>query len=217
MKRRLAAVLAGLLTLGLAAATPATAAKKRRHRAAPCSLSGSKTLLSTRDARVFYRTKSGTTTEYACLFARKRRFELGSGDSEPGGSGDTVSLEALSGSYIAYVLGHFDDSTRYDPTFKGFPSTVVAINLSTGAQLRFPAVAARPPASSVSDLVLGKNGSFAWIGTGGGAAEVHRLKAGDAADTLLDSGTDVEAGSLALGRATLYWTKGGRPFSAPLG
>jgi len=193
-------------------------AKKRKH-SPSCSLSGSKTLLTTRDARVFYKTssKTGTTTEYACLFVRNKRFELASGDSEPGGSGDTASLETLSGSYVAYVLGHYDDSTRYDPSFAGFPATVVSINLSTGAQLRFPAVAAKPPASGVSDLVLRGNGSFAWIGSGAGATEVHRLKVGDAADTTLDSGTGIQAGSLGLGGGTLYWTKGGMPFSAPLG
>jgi hypothetical protein len=199
----------------LATAPSADAAKKRRH-PARCSLTGSKTLLQTRDARVFYRTKSGTTTEYACLFARNKRFELGSGDSDPGGSGDTVSLERLGGSYVAFVLGHFDDSQRYNPNPTGFAATVVAINLSTAAQLRFPAVASRPPSSSVSDLVLARNGSFAWIGTGAGATEVHRLKAGDATDTVLDSGADIQTDSLALGGATLYWTKGGKAVSAPL-
>jgi hypothetical protein len=151
------------------------------------------------------------------MFVRNRRFPLASGDSEAGGAGDTASLEVLAGSYVAFVRGHYDDSTRYDPAFQGFPSTVAAINLSTGAELDFPAVAAKPPASAVSDLVLRRNGSFAWIGSGGGATEVHRLKVGDAADTVLDSGTDIQAGSLALGGGTLYWTRGGRPFSAPLG
>src|SRR5437899_2515058 len=205
----------GVLAATLAVAAPAAIARKKRHRPAPCSLSGSKTLLATRDARVFYRTKSGTATEYACMFLRNKRFPLATGDSEPGGSGQTASLETLAGSYVAFVLGRFDDSQRYNPDFKGFPESVVGINLSTGAQLSFPAVAANPSASSVSDLVLRKNGSFAWIGSGGGATEVHGFKAGDAADTVLDSGTDIQAGSLALGGGTLYWTKAGRPSSAP--
>src|SRR4051794_3439644 len=96
-----------LLAAWLALAPPAALAKKRKHRPAPCSLSGSKTLLQTRSARVFYRTdaKRGTTTEYACLFARNKRFPLASGDSEPGGSGDTASLETLSGSWVAFARG----------------------------------------------------------------------------------------------------------------
>lgn len=208
-----------LLGIGLALAPPAALAKKRKHRPAPCSLTGSKTLLQTKGARVFYRTdvKRATTTEYACLFARNRRFVLASGDSEAGGSGDTASLEALSGSWVAFVRGRFDDSTRYDPSFQGFPESAVGINLSTGAQLAFPAVTGSPTSSAVTDLVLGRNGSFAWIGSGGARTEVHRLKAGQGTDTVLDSGAGIQAGSLALGGGTLYWMKGGSVFTAPLG
>jgi hypothetical protein len=208
--------IAGLIAL-LAVAPPPAIAKKRKHRPAPCSLTGSKTLLQTKDARVFYRTSRGTTTEYACMFARNRRFALASGDSEAGGSGDTASLETLSGSWVAFARGRFDDSTRYDPSFQGFPESAVGINLSTGAQLSFPAVTGNPTASAISDLVLGKNGSFAWIGSGGGRTEVHRLKAGDGADAVLDSGPGIQAGSLALGGGALYWMKGGSVLTAPLG
>src|SRR5947199_8677875 len=69
------AVLALLLGMALALAPPALA-KKHRHHPPRCSLSGSKTLLQTKDARVFYRTSRGTTTEYACMFARNKRFAL---------------------------------------------------------------------------------------------------------------------------------------------
>jgi hypothetical protein len=211
-------VIVGLVAL-LAVAPSAALAKKRKHRPAPCSLTGSKTLLQTKNARVFYRTdvKRGTTTEYACMFARNKRFALASGDSEAGGSGDTASLETLSGSWVAFARGHFDDSTRYDPSFQGFPESAVGINLSTGAQLAFPALSGSPAPSTVSDLVLGKNGSFAWIGSGGGRTEVHRLKAGEGTDAVLDSGAGIQAGSLALGGGTLYWMKGGSVFTAPLG
>jgi hypothetical protein len=208
--------LALALVATFASAPPALA---KKHKPARCSLSGSKTLLATRDARVFTKTaaKSGTTTEYACLYARNKRFALASADSDVGGSGQTASLERLAGSYVAFVLGRFDDSERYNPDFKGFPESVVAINLSTGARLVFPAVAAKPDVSSVSDLVLARNGSFAWIGSGAGATEVHRYRSGDTADSVLDSGTGIQAESLALAGATLYWMRGGTAVSAPLG
>jgi hypothetical protein len=45
---------------------------------------------------------------------------------------------------------------------------------------------------------------------------VHRLDAGDAADTVVDSGADVQAGSLALASSTIYWTKAGNPASTPI-
>jgi hypothetical protein len=68
----------------------------------------------------------------------------------------------------------------------------------------------------VSDLVLSRSGSFAWIGSGPAGNEVHRLNVGDTADTVLDAGPDVQAGSLALARSTIYWTKAGKPASAAI-
>jgi hypothetical protein len=216
---RRAAPAAVLLALALAF-SPAADARKKRHKPAPCSLSGSKTLLATRDSRVFYRddTKKGTVSEYACLFARNKRFLLASGDDSPGGTGDNASLEQLSsGGYVAFALSHYDDSQRYNPSFVGFPWRVVAINLSTGAQLSFPAFTGNPTTASVTDLVLAPDGSFAWIGQSAGNREVHRLNAGDAAHTVLDSGAGIQTGSLALGGKTLYWTKAGSPVSAAIG
>lgn len=212
--------MAGALLALAVAFSPAADARKRKHRPAPCSLSGSKTLLATREARVFYKddTKKGVVSEYACLFSRNKRFLLASGDDEPGGSGDNASLERLSsGGYVAFARSHFDDSQRYNPSFVGFPWRVVAINLSTGAQLSFAPFTGNPTNATVTDLVLASDGSFAWIGTSGGTSEVHRLNSGDANDAVIDSGNDIQTQSLALGGKTLYWTRGGRAVSAQLG
>ena len=197
---------------------PAGEAKQRRHKQAACSLSGSKTVMATAEARLFTKVdrRRGTLSEYACLYSRNRRFLLSVGDMAPGGSGDTTGLPALAGPYVAYVLGHFDDSERYNPEFKGFPNQVVAINLSTAAELRFPAAAGSSPAAKVSDLVLSASGSFAWIGSGSAGNEVHRLDVGDAADTVVDSGPAVQPGSLALAGSTVYWTTATGPASAPI-
>jgi hypothetical protein len=91
------------------------------------------------------------------------------------------------------------------------------VNLSTLAPLRFPAATGSSPSMRVTDLVLASDGSFAWIAAGApNGYEVHRLDAGDAADTVVDSGPNIQPGSLALGGRTLYWTRAGRPSSAPL-
>ena len=188
---------------------PAGEAKQRGHKPkqAACSLSGSKTVMATTEARLFTKVdrRRGTLSEYACLYSRNRRFLLSVSDTAPGGSGDTTGLPVLAGPYVAYVLGHFDDSERYNPEFKGFPDQVVAINLSTAADLRFPAAAGSSPAAKVSDLVLSASGSFAWIGSGSAGNEVHRLDVGDAADTVVDSGAGVQPDLLALARSTIYW------------
>jgi hypothetical protein len=72
------------------------------------------------------------------------------------------------------------------------------------------------PSAIVSDLVLSKSGSFAWIGSGPAGNEVHRFDVGDAGDTVVDSGPDVQAGSLALAGSTIHWTKADKPASAPI-
>jgi hypothetical protein len=207
------------LALALVSA-PVGEARKHGHRPkqAPCSLAGSKTVIATVGARLFTKTDSSrdTLSAYACLYSRNRRFLLSVGDRDPVGSGDTTGRPALAGRYVAYVLGHFDGSERYNPSFRGFPDQVVAINLSTAAEQRFPAVTGDSPSAKVTDLALSKSGSFAWIGSGPVGNEVHRLDVGDAADTVVDSGPDIQPGSLALASSTIYWTKAGNPASAPI-
>jgi hypothetical protein len=197
---------------------PTSEAKKHRAKQAPCSLSGSKTVIATEHARIFTKADAHgeTLSVYACLDSRNRRFLLSVGDTAPGGSGDTTGRPALAGAYVAYALGHFDDSQRYNSDFKGFADQVVAINLSTAAELRFPAAAGNSPSAHVSDLVLSKSGSFAWIGSGTASNEVHRFDVGDTADTVIDSGPNLQAGSLALAGSTIYWTKANKPASAPI-
>jgi hypothetical protein len=92
---------------------------------------------------------------------------------------------------------------------------------------------ARPPTGqqedrSVTDLVLKRNGSVAWISDHWTYAqhpavvnyEVHRFSRDPAnpGRALLDSGADIERDSLTLGadRKTLSWTKGGQPKSGQL-
>jgi hypothetical protein len=182
-------------------------------------MAGSKTVMATTGARLFTRTdpRNDSLLVYACLYARNRRFLLSTADASPGGSGDATRLPALAGRYVAYVRSHFDDAERYNPQFRGFPDEVVALDLSTGARRRSPAATGGSPSAKATDLVLSSTGSFAWIGSGPAGNEVHRLNAGEAADTVVDSGSDVQAGSLALAGSTLYWTKAGRPVSAPIG
>jgi hypothetical protein len=70
-------------------------------------------------------------------------------------------------------------------------------------------------ASPVTDLALSAAGSVAWVRpVGDGVLEVRAL--GRHGERLLDAGPDVEPGSLALSRASVYWTRGGAPHSAPL-
>lgn len=70
-------------------------------------------------------------------------------------------------------------------------------------------------AGAATQIVVSPGGAAAWtrlVKTS--AVEVRAL--GSGGERLLDSGTDVDAKSLALGGSTIYWTKAGTAQSAPL-
>ena len=71
---------------------------------------------------------------------------------------------------------------------------------------------------SVEALVLKPDGSVAWIFESVGAGlPGHSVEAADANGVrLLATGTEIAPHSLALGGSTVYWTQGGKPYSAPL-
>jgi hypothetical protein len=197
------------------AAFPA-GADARRHRSKPtCTPHGSKTIEASPLIRVFSLRNSRTdaTDLYACRYKTRKRFLMGSAE-DLGGSGDAIGIVRLAGLFVAWDSQPFDDSQRYNPSLTGFPSTVMALNTRSGARRSAPAATGNPASSSVSALVLQPTGSFAWIGSGGTAgSEVHRYDAGG--DTVLASGTDIDATSLAASAGTLFWMKAGAAAFAP--
>src|SRR5262249_18811501 len=140
-----------------------------------------------------------------------KRFLLATADDAEG-TGDAVAIVRVAGRFVAWDEQHFDDSERYNPDFKGFPSSVWALDTRSGAKRTAAATSGTPDTSSVESLVLKPNGSFAWIGSGA-TLEVHRYDAAD--DTILDSGPDIDPASLAASAAQLYWLRAGLAHSAP--
>jgi hypothetical protein len=68
---------------------------------------------------------------------------------------------------------------------------------------------------------LTSNGSLAWLDYYGDSARpvpysVHALTAGAEEPVLLDSGSDIDPTSLAVGRGRVYWIKAGAARTAPL-
>ena len=202
MRRLLGAVL-------VLALLPAAAAQAKRT----CNPHGSKTIAANVKLRVFTFRKSGsdTTTMYACRLKTGKRFILASAQ-EAGGTGTAVSLVRVAGNFVVWDAQPFDDSQRYNPSFQGFPSSVNALDPSTGQTRTAPAATGNPAASTVTALVLQLGGSFAWIGSGA-TLEVHRFDA--SGDTVVDSGSDVDPASLAAGGAQLYWLRAGVAHSVP--
>ncbi len=65
-------------------------------------------------------------------------------------------------------------------------------------------------------MAVKSDGSIAWIG-GLGTIPVRGVYVLDkSGQRMLASGPDIDPHSLALVGSTLYWTRGGQPFSAPL-
>jgi hypothetical protein len=61
------------------------------------------------------------------------------------------------------------------------------------------------------------NGSVAWIVNAGEAEGGHQLHAADMMGSrLVASGADIDPKSIAVAGRVLYWTQGGKAFSAPL-
>ncbi len=205
MRGKLAMV--GTLAVMLTVA-PAAGARTSRH-AARCSLVGSRTVLATARARVFRRVRGDTVSVYACLYSRNRRFLLSREEFMQDST--FTRMPALAGRFVAYVLARTDVARRGTPNPTSFPDQVVAIDLASGQRRQFHAASTDSPSTRVSDLALASNGSVAWIGSGPEGNEVY---IGTAGRTLLDRGSGVLAGSLALSRTAIYWTRDGVPRSA---
>jgi hypothetical protein len=66
-------------------------------------------------------------------------------------------------------------------------------------------------------IVVKTDGSVAWIVKTSAFEGGYQVHAADTTGSrLLASGPDIDPASLALGESTVYWTQGGKPFSATL-
>jgi len=222
------------LAIGLTAPASAEAATNQGR----CAKKGSRTVLSGRQARV-YRTPGVLARLHGCLYRTGRSFYLG-GDDCKAPQGKLTYLR-LAGTHVAYL------TTSCPPPGEVTFTSVAVASLRKGRRREFGPYLARSPPSypcfpyepcslgagfnDVTALELKPNGSIAWIGRRRGRYrptspfeevpytlyEVRKAERfGDS--VLLDSGADIDPGSLRLGkgRTTVSWTRGGVESSAPL-
>lgn len=199
------------LTGALVAALSVTgqAASKGGH---GCSPAHSTLLAATTKARVFQTRVMRDThvrATYGCLESRKRPVRFVVPDFPTG-----YDQIRLAGRFVAYVA--------YSDCAADFcdPNNVIVQDLSNA---RRSFADGRLSVANVTSLVVRSNGAAAWIqtsfddnGTSLPGYSVVRAAYGQA-PVVLDTGTDIDPGSLALGGSTLYWTKAGAPVSAALG
>ena len=156
-----------------------------------------------------------------CVYGSRRSFRLGIElvSGSPYASFGVRNV-TLAGSTVAYEsersngTGEFERSERY----------VLVTDLRTGGVLhKVPTGASRHPelkvigAGEVRAIVAKSDGTVAWVNDTVQAEnrfEVHALdKTGE---RVLAVGSNIVPTSLALAGSTLYWTQGGKPFSATL-
>jgi hypothetical protein len=199
-----------ILTFGLTLLPSATADARR---AAVCAKKGGKTIVSTREARVFKK----RAQVYACLRRGRRAFPLGR--NVPPVADDRVGRIRLRGRFVAYL---------WRGSWRG---RVKVKELRRGRTVHDGAltVVARPGFTALSDLELKRNGSIAWIAATNPLDvplmlyplpidylpfwEVSKFDVDGR--VLLDSARDI-GGSLLLRDSTVYWSRGRQIRSAPL-
>lgn len=176
-----------------------------------CGPTGHRTLVSDRRARVFV---SGSHV-FGCARGGARPYDLGRATTCLGGA--LAGPFALSGARVAVALKTCGVDTGR--------SAVVVRRLDTGVVVaRRPATTSGLGAESyvtVSAIVLGASGSYAWITEAASivshrrAIQVHA--AGPAGARILDSGAGIRPRSLRLSGTVLRWRNGGQLRSAQLG
>jgi hypothetical protein len=159
-----------------------------------------RTIVANEQVRVFARDHDNLAHVYAaCDLARRRARSLGRWDRGEGGVGPHFGL---AGARVAYDYNECAED--------GSPcgGHVDVISARTGVR-RFAGQLEGPPAT---DLVLAGNGAVVWIRPGANGPAVTKVDRDGT--VVLDDTPGVEAGSLAIAGARVYWTRGGVAQSA---
>lgn len=199
-----------LLTACCALLVPAAsgvAARSRSGRAsAPCAVKGSGTVAQNAQARVYVRTRRGDDARHmlvGCLLRSDRRVLLDEWFSCDCSRGDELEPQVWLRGGVVAVNRH---GCPPDPILGGCAGRARTVSLRTGETLREADTGA-----AVAALVLGPRGAFAYV-SGDGAV----VKSDATGETVvLDSGP-LDAASLAVVGARLYWLRGGQARTALL-
>jgi hypothetical protein len=223
--RRIAALLAALLLLPVTATSTANAIP---HKARPvCNLPAYSRMISANGQAMVYEKLDTATQEggvYGCTYRYKHTYFLGEhqGFSSSGGGG--IALETLGGSMVAFFEAVAGPS--------GAVWKIVVRNLRNGQALHKtptgPSLPPSPPENGeparqyvgigpAQSIVVKSDGAVAWVVETGKVEEFYQVRALDhSGEKLLASESDINPSSLAIAGSTLYWTQGGKPFSATL-
>ncbi len=200
------ALVLALLATAVALPSPAAAAAKKRT----CFPAHSTTIAASKSVRVFHTRRSGQDLPtYGCLLSSKHPFRFAPADFPP-----SYGPIVIAGRFVAYGVSSDCAAGFCDP------NNVVVQDLRNGRRTYVDGTMLR--VANVTSLVLRSNGSVAWIESsfdeGGSTLPGYVVvsAARGKGPVVLDSGTDVVPGSLALAGSTIYWTKGTTAASSTL-
>jgi hypothetical protein len=226
LMRRLGVLLAGLAVL----AAPSPASAKTHGRPWICRPGHAHLVEADKQAQVYetgHRYEGVFEAEriVGCVYGSSRQFFVGDTPSGSGSGGGGSSVEQMSGSLVAV------GGSSYSTVYESESDWVSVIDLRTGRRIHESFTGPPEPARNtgyedygagpLASLVLRPNGDLAWIAatppsrlTSAGRYQVYTLEA--SGRRMIAFGNDIEPSSLALAGETIYWTQGGKPFSAPL-
>lgn len=184
-----------------------------------CSLTGSRTVLATASAKIMKKrgtlragqTSYPVTRWFGCRYRTNRRFRLAI-VGEPGIFETRVTQARLAGPFAA-VADQYSEPAGSDDH-----ASITVRDLRTGRRAFTTSILPDNTSVLITDLVLAPGGRLAWIeqltqfGSGPGMTktsyEVHAV--GASGDQLLDSGPNIQPGSLARAGKIVYWIRGGQ-------
>jgi hypothetical protein len=221
--------LAALLALLLLPLTPAAQAARRHQAQQPCHLPPHARILTANTQAMIYEPPETIRHPhgiFGCTYGNRHTYYLGEQLPSAGTPGGImgITLETLSGSIVAYEGGYGDAG--------GAAWIVTVRNLRNGQILHKTPTGPSPPPSPpengeparqyvgigpVKSIVVKSDGAVAWIVETGNEGEYYQVRSLDkSGERLLASESDISPSSLAIAGSTLYWTQGGKPFSAAL-
>jgi hypothetical protein len=154
-------------------------------------------------------------TYFGCAYGGSRAYETGqSGAGSSGSGGSSYEPKVLAGTNVV-ITGDSYSTVGWGPEQT---ENLWVKSLRTGKVLRYWSSTER---LGITTAVVKPDGAVAWIAASGvnGSTGAHeeRVYASDRSGLrTLASGSNIDIGSLALAGSTIYWTQGGRPYSAPL-
>ncbi|MFL5816456.1 MAG: hypothetical protein ACJ76L_02535 [Conexibacter sp.] len=195
------------LSVLLACAGSASAARSRPRRAPTCAAKGSTTVALNPQARLYVRSQRGDGDQHlliGCLLRSGRTTQLDSWFSCDCSRGDEIGPQVWLRGTVAAI-------NRW-----GCPPDPLAGGICSGSARTFDLRTRRTlrranTGTSVAALVIGPGGAFAYVSSGGAVA-----KSDADGEEVLDAASGIDPSSLAIAGARVYWTRGGAPQSALL-